>query len=277
MKSSGIPFSASAADKLSSLRNITPEQLVALLPGSYTLPIWDSEWFIGLNSALPLEHVAHFPSWVKTVTIGSMKDEGAAFRPLFASWSIEDIQKAIRVSIPDEDFAQEIIDAYGLGADTDRTSTLSSLCQLYTDTLFATVPSLVASKSLTPVTVFSFEQTDDFEASLFKGYSYHAFDNVFFCRLPAVAGDDAPAAMRATADAFSSSIADVIYGKQPWEIYTTSKRVMRFDGNKSGLVNPSGLDKWKPFMSSVEREKKFKLLGKALAIYNPNASSQPPI
>jgi hypothetical protein len=109
------------------------------------------------------------------------------------------------------------------------------------------------SQAPCPTSVYRFEQPDDFEGSFYSGSAYHCLDNAYLFRLPAVAGDQAPAARRATADFLSDRFLDFVYGKQPWEPISTGGKIMAVHGTSSGLVYPEKFRRLSQLLSSEAR------------------------
>lgn len=266
--SSGVSGSAPAAEKLAAIRKYTVDELQALVQsrfGQFVLPILDPEWFV--DTTLPFEHIEHLPMWIKGVVIGSTRQEFALYGISCAAWTIAQFKKAVQTVIPDEDFANEVMEVYSISEDADHATAFNGFLQFGTDSLFSTVPVLIGDRDSPNISLYSFDQEDDFDGSLLKGYAYHALDNVYFCRFPAVAGLEAPSCRQATANAFSETCFDIIYGKQPWEVYHKAGQVMSFNGKKTGLTKSFGLERWARFIATKERQKIFREAGEHLLIY----------
>ena len=140
---------------------------------------------------------------------------------------------------------------------------MNGLVDFATDSFYAAMPITLAELEV-PTSVYRFDQTDTFEQSIYEGYAYHCLDTTLLCRLPAVAGPEAPISMRATADAMSHSLTAFVYGNQPWEPFKSNGKVMFFNSDQTGLVDwPSGA-RWKPFMATNEKAIMFAQAGCAL-------------
>lgn len=252
----GLNNQASDAEKLACVRNISPNKLVSLAPNSLLCPSWDSEWFSHTDESSPLEKAGEFPSWLDGIVIGSTAQECAMFGILsgWMNWSSDTIRKAIPRSIPDKCLADEVMHAYGIISTSQDATVLEGLIRFASEGLFGNVLSSAAVYESPPISIYSFDQVDTCKSSLFYGYAYHSLDNVFTCRLPAVASDQAPPEWRATADGLSRSLIDFAYGLQPWEIYSSKKRIQSFNGISSCLVERKGSLEWDRLASTSERE-----------------------
>ncbi|KAF9885685.1 hypothetical protein FE257_012667 [Aspergillus nanangensis] len=266
--SNGVSASAPATEKLAAIRKYAADELQALTQcrfGQFAMPILDPEWFV--DTTLPFEQIEHLPPWIKAIVIGSTKQEYALYGIFCASWTSFQFQKAVQTVIPDEDFAKEVMEVYHISEDADHATAFNGFLQFGTDSLFSTVPVLIGDRDSPEVSLYSFDQEDDFDSSLLKGYAYHALDNAYFCRLTAVAGLEAPSWRHATANAFSEACFDIIYGKPPWEAYHKTGQVMSFQGKKTGLAKLSGLERWARFIATKERQRAFREAGERLLIY----------
>lgn len=256
--STGVPGSASTEEKLAALRQLSGAQMESLLGESFVTPAWDAEWFTSLKS--PDEQITSFdsfPLWVRRVVVGATKDESFLFCSQVLSWTASQCRQIVTSVFPtdSENLVGDILDAYGIGNPEDDATAVRGLLQLTSDATFGPVGHMIAEQvSATPVSVYQFRQADSFPESVFRGFSYHSLDNVFICRLPAVAGSSAPPEMVATADALSLACCELAYRREPWQPYQRSGRVMVFDGERSGVVDCNRDQQlWRRFVTTKER------------------------
>ena len=119
------------------------------------------------------------------------------------------------------------------------------------------------------MSVYRFEQKDIFRESLYRNYAYLCLDTPLLCRLPLVAGAQAPSEMKATADFLPRSLADFVYGIQPWEPFKDTGKAILIDGDQNHLVEPEEC-RWKHFMTTKESAERFAKAGYALVSYIAN-------
>ncbi|OJJ44126.1 hypothetical protein ASPZODRAFT_834990 [Penicilliopsis zonata CBS 506.65] len=257
--SAGVPVDAPATEKLAALRDMTFEQLDSLRDG-FPTTAWDPEWLVGLNPKLPLEYVEQFPEWVESVIVGFTRDEFSLFgiSRNIHKWTAQEIRERVAAIIPDQTFLEEVIETYGIDKDSDETAR-KGLFALASDSMFGIAPLKIGQYTKIPVCVYRFDQADVYEKSVFKGYAFHAIDSLYSPRFPALAESSAPRECRATADHHSKMLIDFTYGEQPWETYATGKKIMRFDGENSGLFEcPEGLARLEKMMATKEKEIMFR-------------------
>lgn len=254
----GGDVAASPTEALSRLRHLSPERLLERSPAGLLLPTWDAEWDLPENSSLRLDELGEFPGWCKGLIVGATKDESALFGVFngWNDWSSPMVQKAIRLVVPDTDLAGEIIEAYGLADEDSRDSrtAVRGLVQFDTDLLFGPVMDSARRCESTPLSMYQFDQVDTDEQSPFRGWSYHALDNAFMFRLPAVADVDAPEPLRATADALNTAVCQFVYGKQPWAPYASSGQVLSFNGSQTSLAGLALQMPWKKLATTADRK-----------------------
>lgn len=248
--STDVAPSASDAEKLAALRSLSSEDIVRLMGRQLATPLWDEEWFVYQDGARPIAGPAPFAPWVKGVIAGSTKDEAAVFGGTgWRSWEISQFEERVKSAFLDPGLALELTNAYGLGPTSSVDTYLRGFVDMATDSLFSGLPFIIAGKGdnspSPPVSLYRFDQLDTFDESPLKGYAYHALDNPFFCRLPAVAGPTADQNMRTTSDQISRAVMEFAHGSQPWETYDTSQRVMIFNGKDTGLVKRDKVDRWR--------------------------------
>ena len=237
--STGLSSSAGSSEKLAKLRSLPASEMEKLIRKEILIrPVWDSDWFVLQDSPTPLEQSRRFAAGIEGVTIGWTANEVVTFKTIWASWSVQDFLDIVGDMIPDKDMVQDIIRVYGIGGSADQA--LKGFTDLAADSLYTLTPQAL-SRAQFPISVYRFEQADDFEGTFYHGSSYHCLDNVYLFRLPAVAGDEAPSARKATADAISKNFLDFVYGKQPWEPISTNRQIMHFDGTNSRVKGDSKL------------------------------------
>lgn len=250
------PVTSSAQEKLAALRSLSDEQMTAWLDGAVLLrPSWDPEWFTSLSGVTPsrLDQVESFPEWVKGIVIGSTKDETANIRPFWQPHPVEAIVNAVKSVVPDQTMADELLQTYGLISSSSHEEVLDGLVHLTTESFFGLFPPQLGGQHATPpISVYRFEQPDTFEQSSYRGKAYHCLDLPFLCRLPAVAGTGADAAMRSTSDAVTEAVAKFVHGQQPWESFHTSQSVMVFNGPDSEVKNREE-ERWRRFFDNRDR------------------------
>lgn len=266
VSSSGIGASASDSNKLSALRSLTPEQMNRFLGNRMLMrPAWDSKQFTYQDQASPISCISGFPSWVKGLTIGWVHDEFAMFHRIWKSWSPEKLKKVITSAVLDPELAGKILQVYQMDTDSQEQAA-RGLLDFSTDSFYAALPVTLADRNV-PTSVYRFDQIDPFEESIYRGYAYHCLDTPLLCRLPGVAGPQAPSSLRATADFFSRSLTEFLYGNPPWECFKDSGKVMLVNGEQSGLVDWPNDSRWKQFMLTKEGAIQFANAGCALVSY----------
>jgi carboxylesterase type B len=260
----GVQASASPATKLAALRELTAQQLEEFLDGPIGKPVFDPEWFVGLDPTRPIEHVDRFPSWLESLAIGQTKEEGALLLPIWAALKPEDLIGAAKMAIPDPQLADEIVEAYGITL-AAGSSVVANFIEFFSDCLYGSVIPAIGDRDSPPVYVYRFDQKDVYENSPFHGWAFHSLDNAFFTQFPAVAGPAAPASMQATSKAMSQAVVDLVHGSPPWEAYQTAHRVMAFDGENTGSIDVP--DRWTRFSSTAQREEAYRMAGERVLEY----------
>lgn len=205
VSSSGLGAPDSDSTKLSALRSLTPEQMNRFLGNRMLMrPAWDSKQFTYQDQASPISCISGFPPWVKGLTIGWAHDEFAMFHRIWKSWSPEELRKVITSAVLDPELAGKILQVYQIDTDSQEQAA-RGLLDFSTDSFYAALPVTLADRNV-PTSVYRFDQIDPFEESIYRGYAYHCLDTPLLCRLPGVAGPQAPSSLRATADFFSRSL-----------------------------------------------------------------------
>lgn len=269
----GTPSSASAQEKVEALRQISVEDVYNWQDGAVMIrPAWDPSWFASLDGPERLDQVSRFPGWIDNLMIGSTKDETVNLRPAWSALDLDQIRTAVASVIPDPSMRSEIIEAYGLDANS-HADVLTGVVNLTTDAFFGMFPPLLGRLPL-PISVFRFDQPDTFEQSHFKGCAYHCIDTPFLCRLPAVAGPLASEEMRKTADHLTQAVAEFVHGVQPWEAYHVGGARMIFNGTKTGTAALSDDERWRRFVSTKERLSCLIDTSRLLMTYKFNSASK---
>ena len=257
----GIDAAASQSTKIASLRQLSADELVNLGDHSLTIPAWDADWFPHSDPALSLEQAGPLPTWLHSILVGYTNDEYALFGITngYKKWSADSMIQAVQSAVTDPFLALEVLAAYGMTPTASQETCLNGLLRFGSDVMFTSVPKhVIASNvgSIIPLHLYRFDQRDEFSTSPFHGYAYHALDNAFFCRLPAVAGEHAPPDCRATADALSRAVIAFVYGEEPWESYKTDPgTIYSIDGAKSGMVAWVDVEgPWNSLATTPERE-----------------------
>ncbi|KIW97430.1 uncharacterized protein Z519_01014 [Cladophialophora bantiana CBS 173.52] len=264
---SGLDATASDRQKLDWLRNLSVDSLLKVSPPSLIFPIWDPEWFSHEDSSLPLDKIGDFPNWCDGIIVGWTKDETALFGMVrgWNLWSIDMIRNAIRLAIPDMSLADEVLRVYNIiNTPQDVKSALKGLIQFTSDGSFGSLMESMRSYTATPISIYRFDQVDPFEHSPFLGYAYHALDNAFICRLPAVAGAEAPKQLRITADAYTKSVCEFVHGRQPWVSSGSSQKIQSFNGFLTGLVEWTGFPQWNALATTADHAAMLKRGARAL-------------
>lgn len=267
----GVRASASSDDKLAALRALTEKQLVEYMDSPIAIPVFDTEWFVDLDAAVPIEHVDRFPSGLKSLAIGQTKHEAALLLPVWSALKPEDLVGAAKASIPDLQLADEVLHAYGITLEA-TSEVLANFIEFVSDCMYGSVIPAIADRDSPPVYVYRFDQKDVYENSPYHCWAFHSLDNVFFTHFPAVAGPDAPASMRATSEAHSRAVVDLVYGSSPWEPYSKAHRVMAFDGENTDLIKVP--DRWIRFTSTKQREKMYRAAGERVLGYALQLAAQ---
>ncbi|KAI3057218.1 transcriptional regulator family: Fungal Specific TF [Aspergillus niger] len=264
----GVPVSATAADKLAALRSIPPEVLNTWNEGA-TSPVWDPKWFVGHdNPEQPLDStVGEFPAWVQAIVSGTMRDEMAIFG-FVKLWQTKQLVIAsLRdgLSLPeDPSFCDEVLQEYVIQQSSSDAAAVQGLVSVLADACFTPLPFNLANNVCRdpthspPVYIYRFDQPDEDENSVFKGSAYHVLDNTYTCRYPAVAGPSAPRACQATVDRFSEMKLRHAYGEAPWQPYRTSGAWNVFDGENTRVdIVDHSVHRWEKLLTTEARVRKF--------------------
>ncbi|KIV82832.1 hypothetical protein PV11_04905 [Exophiala sideris] len=264
----GIAPTAPAGDKLAALRSLTCEELNRLNGPGVSFPIYDSDFSPELEAGSFLESNTPFPSWLKGVVIGSTSEEAALF--LLKGLTGLEAVSLVKAVYGDTDFTRELLKKYEFVEDNVPGSGTDSLIRLTTDGAFANVANAIASDhSEIPVSLYSFEQKDPFEQSLWRGRAFHSLGNSMLFRLPTVAGPNVDLGTRITSDKFSDAVISLTNSQQPWESYGQGQdhTMMVFDGERSGIVKAEKA-RWTDLTQTQERWELFKTNGLSLISQN---------
>lgn len=235
-------------------------EIVALMKRQFATPLWDAEWFVYQDGRKPTAGPAPFAPWVKGVVVGSTQEEAAVFGLTgWRTWKFSQFEDRVKSAFSDVELAAAIMKAYNITSASSEEEHLQGFLDIITDSIFSGLPFVVAESSIKdtspPVSIYKFVQPDSFSQSLLRGYAYHTLDNIFFFRLPSVAGPNAEPNARETANRFSGAVIDLTYGSQPWEIYHKKKNIMVFNGMESGLSEYPGVDRWRQITESWDPTK----------------------
>ncbi|KAH8883405.1 carboxylesterase [Thozetella sp. PMI_491] len=264
----GVSASAPAAQKIAALRSLPAAELNKLLEGESIGPVWDDKWFPDQDFSRKYEDFDHFPSWVKRVVVGYTRDEMALFRALADCNTIATVNSALQQTVPEAEFLKELLDHYKISSASTDEEARKGFVALTTEAFFSRVPYVIGRIKSIPVHIFRFDEIDRNPAGgRYHGWAYHALDNLFLFRFPAVAGPDAHPSSRATSDAFSQLVLATVYGEEPCEPFARSGKIKLLDGEGSPLQDGTeDLERWKALLNTPEREDIFgkispKLLG----------------
>jgi carboxylesterase type B len=220
------------------------------------MPGTDENFWIDQDPLLPLEQ-GPFSSWAKVVVVGMTKDEFASYAEYWQTLTAEELVQNLRGLFSDQNFAQEVLEAYCINDSSEKTAIVEAYIQYTSDCFFGRAAYEIASKHDShPVCLYKFDDTDPTE-SILKDKSYHSMNNAFLFHLSPVAGPMASPSWRATADAYSEACINLAYGEQPWEPYLVEKRAMSFNGEMRGLTKDLTFSRWIHLISSQERAEIF--------------------
>lgn len=263
----GVPANATGAEKVAALRALPAEEIVYLLDGQImAAPKLDPNWF-GDESLLTgsIDCAGKLAEWAESVVVGSLRDEVAIF-PLDQMFkTTTEVMGSVRAALRpgkddvDERYADEILEAYGLEDTLAHSDAMDRLRALTTDACFHRVGYNISKRNpQLPAYVYRFDQPDVQDGSIHRGNAYHLLDLAYLCRLPAVAGKEAPLSCRATADAFSEMLTKYVYGSSPWSTYSEGKEIMIFDGQQTRVERQEiGPLRWARVLGTPERERRF--------------------
>ncbi|PYH76806.1 carboxylesterase [Aspergillus uvarum CBS 121591] len=261
----GVPVSATAAEKLAALRSIPQEVLVTWNEGA-TSPVWDPKWFVGHGDPeQPLDSVGTFPAWVQAIVSGTMRDEMSVFGFVKLWKTKESVIASLRGGLflpQDPSFCDEALHEYGIQQSSSDAAAVQGFVSVLADACFAPLPFNLANAcrdpNSPPVYIYRFDQADEDENSVFKGAAYHVLDNTYTCRYPAVAGPTAPRSCQATANRFSEMMLRHAYGEAPWQSYRSSGAWNVFDGENTRVeIVDHGVQRWEKLLTTEARVIKF--------------------
>jgi hypothetical protein len=251
----GLAASAPAGDKLSALRSLTPNTLNQLHGDGVSPPVWDPDFWSDYEQGTSLSDTSRpLPSWLKSAVIGCTSEEAALFLPSHISGTdaVAMVKHAFAV---DPDLTQDILNAYTIKEAMSSSDATNALIRLVTHGVFTNVAHTFAtSYHETPISYYSFNQVDPFPQSNWHNRAFHSLGNSMLFHLPTVAGPNADAGTRATSDRFCEAAIRLTNGEQPWESYSTGRKQMVLDGEKSDLVQvDDSAAVWEKFCTSKER------------------------
>ncbi|KAJ5714356.1 uncharacterized protein N7483_011537 [Penicillium malachiteum] len=260
-----LPLSTSAEAKIEALRHASVEQMVALLGHPAVSATYDESFFGSKYEGLTCEQMRTH-SWLGKLVVGWTKDEMALWSLVWRKLNTSQIIAKITSTVPDPDFAEEILSSYGFSEEMEDAAALQQMIQLGTDSLFTGPPLLTAKLSPGPVSVYRFDEIDMDPESKMKGYSPHGFDCNSFFRLPSAVGPTASTSARKTADAMADMVFDITYDQEPWLSMETTNDVPKFQPMvfRDGLSGPypiDGLDRVARLTSDQRRHDMFTEIG----------------
>ena len=244
----GVGSDALAGEKLAALRKLDSMEVVKLMGPRFATPNWDENWFVYQDGKKPIAGPAPFGPWVKAVITGSTRDEAAIFGlTQWQKWTAQQFADRVSSSFSDPHLARELASAYCISTDANPKDCLAGFIAMASDSIFSGLPFTLAESSspTCPVSVYRFDQADTFPHTPLKGYAYHALDNAFFCRLPAVAGPKAERETRETADRLSEVVLEFARGKQPWPGYHEEQRIFILVGMQTRTQRVVERDRWR--------------------------------
>lgn len=263
---------APAGIQLSCLRSMSPQEIVSIIGGKQGMMIEDSEFFSNYSGER-FDQLSVIPSWIKAIVIGQTKHENVLFAQKWHKMSADEIYSRWDSLYEDRAYAQEVFSAYGISRMSPHSDMITAIIAYTGDVLFGTITNSIATEHLQKphkanpkVYHYSFDQPDIMSTNeVFRGGAYHSLDNAFLFRHPQVAGFEAPAEFRATADVYSGAAIDLVNGEEPWEDVSVARRWMSIFAEFStmkGEPNGSAL-RWSHLVNTSQRYSHF-LLGKTL-------------
>ncbi|KAF1953349.1 alpha/beta-hydrolase [Byssothecium circinans] len=240
--------------QLSALRSLSPQALHDLLAQDVATLCADAAFFTDYTDE-KWEDMAALPSWTHRIVVGQTSDETILFSQRWTAMSASALLAEWRALYADNPlYAQEVFSAYNVSEASTQEEVVKACVRYTTDAAFGkAVAGIAFTHLLTPplpgdpkVYLYTFGQPDIIIPNpnpIFRVGAYHSQDNSFLFFFPQVAGPDAPAAFRATAEAFSAAALNVVNGKEPWEDVGVRRRFMRFDGDQTG-VREEGEGSW---------------------------------
>ncbi len=271
----GLAHTAPAAAKLAALRRLPFEQLYALAAGRLDTMLCEDPLFFADWAGQRFEALPALPAWIDRVVVGQLCEETST---RYYDWSLRPAPELLadwRALYTAPGYADEVLAVYGVdtGKSTQAADVARALVACTSDALFS-----LATYS-TAVTHLGSgggggggDDGDDGRAYLyrvdqpdlvathpdFRGHAYHSLDNAYLFCFPAVAGPDAPPAMREAAAAFSGAALDLAHGDSLWPplrrgaanthaVYSGTGR------HAEALAEP----RWLPLVDTEERYQQF--------------------
>jgi carboxylesterase type B len=265
----GMSPSASGAEKVYALRNLTEKQMIDLINGEILIrPVWDSKWFGRQENPTRLDEIIEYPEWIQSLVMGWVKDETALSLPLWNNWNSDQLLGAVSCAVTDPQMAHDIQAAYDL-SDGSRGSISKGVLRFSADALYVVMPLKLARSLKLPVSLYRFDQVDTCESSVFRNHAYHCLDLTYLFRMPIVTDSESSKSMQDLADKLSETFTDFVHGEQPWRIFGTApEKVMMFNGSESKLVDWTENDeRSRQFMHTSESQNSFIDAGYRLITY----------
>ncbi|RFU26020.1 hypothetical protein B7463_g10326, partial [Scytalidium lignicola] len=258
----GIPATASAEEKLASLRNISIAKLVLHIDvSSAVTPVIDPNWFRS-SDTVPMfspEYWANIPSWCERVITGHTKDEASLFfLPALANLTADGLSEILK----------------GLDASPKLIETIFSSKQALTPSraLIAYGTSAMFARPIIDLTdaaarqgksvwMYEIRVTDPYPGPL-HGFTWHSMGVPIMFNQPSCQNFEE---LAHTAEKMSSAYTYFFHGLDPWEPYSVNRRKWIWNGKESGMSNDGTDDEiWTLIKGNKEREENFKQAGDKL-------------
>ncbi|CAK7221924.1 hypothetical protein SBRCBS47491_004695 [Sporothrix bragantina] len=265
IKAAGLSSTSSSEEKLAALRSYSADDLIAMLPPDMVravpAPFPDRVWFTEWDAVLEKpsqEYWSQLPEWCTELIVGSTKDEMSLFlsREDTVGWNGEQAkQKLAAVLGSDNALVDAVWNAPSLQSSEGTTTPLGRLVTFGTDR-FIRGPShnfaLAVSRQCPNhrVYLYSIDIVDPFpgttlegtslkgtgKTGVLHGFAWHSFGNAIVFYQPACQKD---AELGLTADKITEAHIRIMYGEgnSAWQPYSVAGKKMRWNGNKSGMVD----------------------------------------
>ncbi|KAH8819077.1 para-nitrobenzyl esterase [Xylogone sp. PMI_703] len=261
----GIPATASAEQKLASLRSIPIGRLVHHIDVSAAAtPTIDPNWFRQTN-AVPMyspEYWADLPSWCARVISGHTKDEAALFfLPALANLTAEGLFEIIK----NLDASRKLVDAISSSPPFKNALTPAHAIVAYgTSAMFARPIIGLADASVKQrkrVWMYEIRVPDPYPGPL-HGFTWHSMGVPMMFNQPSCRNFDS---LAQTAQRMSEVYINFFNGADPWEPYNVRRRKWIWNGKESGMSNTGADDEiWNMIKGDIELERDFNRAGERL-------------
>lgn len=276
-------------EKIAALRQLSCDQLHKLGADRLNIILCEDPNFFQEGLGERYEEVSRFPPWMSRIMVGQTREELGIMGHYLSFLTPNQLLDAWQQVYDDSQYAAEVLNVYKatevVGAERHLPAKNSNqgrefvqtLLEHATDSLFSKAVRSIAETHLTAhvdatqyqspqVYLYRFDQEDTLtmdEAQ--KGKSYHSLDNAFLFQFPQVAGTQASADFRNTANSFGTAALRLAYDENPWQplapsTNNTENVFATFSGH--GLQEEAQTPpKWSSLVNTPERIDKF-LLGK---------------